>query len=82
MDIATSYLGFRLPHSFIAGASPLGFDLDTIKRLEDAGCSALVIPSPFEEQITLASQGRIHHRNDPTAFERGHYIHTLPSWSA
>jgi dihydroorotate dehydrogenase (fumarate) len=61
MDTATSYLGFRLPHPFIAGASPLGFDLDTIKRLEDGGCSAIVIPSLFEEQITLAGQGRIHH---------------------
>jgi dihydroorotate dehydrogenase len=63
MDTSTSYLGFRLPHPFIAGASPLGFDLDTIKRLEDGGCSAIVIPSLFEEQITLASQGRIHHRD-------------------
>jgi dihydroorotate dehydrogenase (fumarate) len=63
MDTSTSYLGVRLPHPFIAGASPLGFDLDTIKRLEDGGCSAIVIPSLFEEQITLASQGRIHHRD-------------------
>src|SRR5205823_11824266 len=35
MDTATSYLGFRLPRPFIAGTSPFGFDLDTIKRLED-----------------------------------------------
>jgi dihydroorotate dehydrogenase (fumarate) len=63
MDTSTSYLGFRLPHPFIAGASPLGFDLDTIKRLEDGGCSAIVIPSLFEEQITFASQGRIHHQD-------------------
>ena len=63
MNIATSYLGFRLPHPFIAGASPLGFDLDAIRRLEDGGCSAIVIPSLFEEQITEASTGRIHHRD-------------------
>jgi dihydroorotate dehydrogenase (fumarate) len=63
MDTATSYLGFRLAHPFIAGASPLGFDLDAIKRLEDGGCSAIVIPSLFEEQITLVGQGRIHDRD-------------------
>jgi dihydroorotate dehydrogenase (fumarate) len=72
MNIATSYLGFRLPHPFIAGASPLGLNLDTLKRLEDGGCAAIVVPSLFEEQITEASTGRIHHRDplDPlwTAF--------------
>ncbi|MEP7308884.1 MAG: dihydroorotate dehydrogenase-like protein [Acidobacteriota bacterium] len=63
MDTATSFLGLRLAHPFIAGASPLGFDLDAIKRLEDGGCSAIVIPSLFEEQITQAATGRIHHRD-------------------
>ena len=63
MDTSTSFLGFRLPHPFIAGASPLGFDLDTVKRLEDGGCAAIVIPSLFEEQITLAGTGRIHQRD-------------------
>ena len=60
MDTSTSYLGRRLPHPFIAGASPLGWDLDMIKRLEDAGASAIVLPSLFEEQVTLARAGRIH----------------------
>ena len=41
----------------------MAFDLDTIKRLEDGGCAAMVIPSLFEEQITLASTGRIHQRD-------------------
>lgn len=57
----TSYLGLRLPHPFIAGASPLGYRLDTIKRLEDAGCAAVVLHSLFEEQITLAAEGRVTH---------------------
>jgi dihydroorotate dehydrogenase (fumarate) len=63
MDTTTPFLGFRLPHPFVAGASPLGFDLDTIKRLEDGGAAAIVIPSLFEEQITLATTGRIHQRD-------------------
>ncbi len=61
MQTATSYLGLRLPHPFIAGASPLGYRLDTIKRLEDAGCAAVVLHSMFEEQITYATEGRIAH---------------------
>jgi dihydroorotate dehydrogenase (fumarate) len=51
MDLSTTYLGFRLPHPFVPGASPLVDDLDTVRRLEDAGAAALVMHSLFEEQI-------------------------------
>jgi dihydroorotate dehydrogenase (fumarate) len=61
MDTSTSYMGLRLSHPFVAGASPLGAHLDTAKRLEDAGWAAIVLPSLFEEQITLESTGRIRH---------------------
>src|ERR1700674_2882166 len=63
MNLTTSYLGFRLPHPFMAGASPLGYHLDSIRRLEDAGCAAVVLHSLFEEQITLATRGHIRHRD-------------------
>ena len=52
MDLSTTYLGFKLPHPVMPGASPLVDDLDTVKRLEDAGASAIVMHSLFEEQIT------------------------------
>jgi len=52
MDLSTTYLGFRLPHPFMPGASPLVDDLDTVRRLEDAGAAAIVMHSLFEEQIT------------------------------
>ena len=61
MGTETSYLGFRLPHPFVAGASPFGHHLDTVKRLEDAGWAAVVLHSLFEEQITANEGGRIHH---------------------
>jgi dihydroorotate dehydrogenase (fumarate) len=61
MDTTTSYLGLRLAHPFVAGASPMGYSLDTIKRLEDAGCAAVVLHSLFEEQISLATEGRVAH---------------------
>jgi len=51
MELATTYLGLELPHPLIAGASPLGENLDTVRQLEDAGAAAIVIPSLFEEQI-------------------------------
>lgn len=63
MDISTSYLGMKLAHPFVAGASPLGYRLETIKRLEDAGCAAVVLHSLFEEQITHAQTRTIAHIN-------------------
>ena len=61
MDLRTSYLGMTLSHPFVAGASPFGYHLDTIKRLEDAGCAAVVLHSLFEEQITDVQAGHIAH---------------------
>jgi dihydroorotate dehydrogenase (fumarate) len=51
MDLGTTYLGFKLASPVIPGASPLADDLDTIRRLEDAGAPAVVLRSLFEEQI-------------------------------
>jgi len=51
MDLSTRYLGFDLPHPLMPGASPLVDDMDTVRRLEDAGASAIVLHSLFEEQI-------------------------------
>jgi dihydroorotate dehydrogenase (fumarate) len=57
----TSYLGFRLPHPFMAGASPFGYYLDTVKHLEDAGWAAVVLHSLFVEQVTgLDGNGGAH----------------------
>ena len=60
VDLSTTYLGLRLAHPFIAGASPLADTVDRARRLEDAGASAIVLRSLFEEQITMAQSGRIH----------------------
>jgi dihydroorotate dehydrogenase (fumarate) len=59
VDTKTSYLGLRLDHPFIAGASPMAYRVDTVKRLEDAGCSAVVLHSLFEEQITFEDEARV-----------------------
>lgn len=51
LDLATTYLGLRLKNPLVSSASPLSRSLDSMKRLEDAGASALVMYSLFEEQI-------------------------------
>ena len=51
MDLATTYLGLPLKHPLIASSSPLTAELDSLRRLEDAGAAAVVLPSIFEEQI-------------------------------
>lgn len=52
-DLSTTYMGMKLRNPIIAGASEMTSDLDTIKRLADAGVGALVTKSLFEEQIQL-----------------------------
>ena len=51
MKLTTRYLGLELEHPFMPGASPLADTLDSVRRLEDAGASAIVMRSLFEEQI-------------------------------
>ena len=51
MDLATTYIGLKLKNPLIASASPLTLDVDNIRRLEDTGAAAVVLPSLFEEQI-------------------------------
>ncbi len=51
MDLSTTYCGLKLAHPFMPGASPLVNDMDNVRRLEDAGASAIVMHSLFEEQI-------------------------------
>ena len=51
MNLDTSYLGLNLKNPVIPSASPLSRDVDTVKKLEDAGASAIVMYSLFEEQI-------------------------------
>ncbi|MGO9094982.1 MAG: dihydroorotate dehydrogenase-like protein [Bryobacteraceae bacterium] len=55
MDLSTKYLGLTLKNPLVAAASPLSEDLDKIRKLEDAGASAIVLESLFEEQIDVDS---------------------------
>jgi dihydroorotate dehydrogenase (fumarate) len=83
--LATRYLGRELRTPLVASSSPLTGTLDGLRRLEDAGAAAVVLPSLFEEDITaadLALHGALDHGRDlfaealdylpePAAYETG-----------
>lgn len=51
VDLSTRYLGLELEHPIVVSACPMTANLDTLRRLEDSGAAAAVMPSLFEEQI-------------------------------
>jgi len=51
MDLKTTYLGLKLKNPIVPSASPLSRNLESMKRLEDAGAAAIVMYSLFEEQV-------------------------------
>ncbi len=51
VKLQTEYLGLKLKNPIVPSASPLSRDVDSARRLEDAGASALVMYSLFEEQL-------------------------------
>ncbi len=55
MDLSTRYLGLELKNPLVPSASPLSKNLDSIKRMADAGAGAIVMHSLFEEQINATS---------------------------
>ncbi len=61
MDLSTRYLGLTLAHPLMTGASPLVDRLDIVKRLEDAGASAITMHSLFEEQIAMEQRATVRH---------------------
>ena len=66
MNLETTYLGLKLKNPLVPSASPLSQDLDNIKRMEDAGASAVVLESLFEEQLELERYELNHHLSSHT----------------
>jgi dihydroorotate dehydrogenase (fumarate) len=55
IDLSTRYLGLTLKNPLVCASSPLCQNLDNLRRMEDAGAAAVVLPSLFEEQIETDS---------------------------
>ena len=53
IDLSTTYLGLKLKNPLVASSSPMCREVGNIRRLEDAGASAIVLHSLFEEQIDI-----------------------------
>ena len=56
IDLSTTYLGLKLKNPLVASSSPMCADVGNVRRMEDAGASAVVLHSLFEEQIEIESQ--------------------------
>lgn len=56
IDLTTRYLGFKLKSPIVASASPLCESIDNLRRMEDAGIAAVVLPSLFEEQLEIEGE--------------------------
>lgn len=56
MDLSTSYMGISLKHPLVPSSSPLTRELSSLRQLEDAGASAVVMYSLFEEQLEFESK--------------------------
>lgn len=66
MDLTTTYMGLKLRNPLVASASPLSEEIETIKRLEDAGAGAVVLYSLFEEQLRQESDELDYHLHHGT----------------
>ncbi|OIO63982.1 MAG: dihydroorotate dehydrogenase [Candidatus Marinimicrobia bacterium CG1_02_48_14] len=51
MRLKTTYMGLELKNPLVPSASPMSREVDTVKKLEDAGAPAIIMYSLFEEQI-------------------------------
>jgi dihydroorotate dehydrogenase (fumarate) len=64
MDLSTTYLGLKLKNPIVASASPLSHSMDSMRRLENAGASAIVMHSLFEEQIIDEAESMNHYKSN------------------
>ena len=54
-DISMQYLGMKLSGPIVVASTPLSESIDNVRHMEDAGASAIVLTSLFEEQLALES---------------------------
>ena len=68
MDLTTTYLGMKLRTPLVPSASPLSEDIDKVKQMEQAGASAVVLHSLFEEEVEAAAAARKEFLVGPKAY--------------
>lgn len=65
IDLSMSYLGLKLKNPIVASSSPLTAYIDNIKRMEEAGVAAVILPSLFEEQVEKQGLGPMDKKSLP-----------------
>jgi dihydroorotate dehydrogenase (fumarate) len=55
-DLSMQYLGMNMSGPIVVASTPLSESIDNVRRMEDAGASAIVLTSLFEEQLALESR--------------------------
>lgn len=80
MDLTTEYLGMQLKNPLVPSASPLSRSIDDARRMEDAGASAIIMYSLFEEAVTAEEETMVrflHHQDtgfaEADSFLPNHY---------
>jgi len=83
-DLTTHYLGLKLANPLVVAACPLTGDLEILRRLEEAGAAAAVLPSLFEEQLEQEARLRLVARipHDPTIQETLSEVPEVQSYNA
>ena len=66
VNLSTNYLGLELKNPLVVSASPLSKKVERVQKLEEAGASAVVMYSLFEEQIRFESRELNHYLNRGT----------------
>jgi dihydroorotate dehydrogenase (fumarate) len=81
-NTTTSYLGLKLPNPVVVSACPLTGELDVLRRLEDYGAGAAVLPSLFEEQVHPPTVDYSEVAKQPPAFAQSvSYFHELREYN-
>jgi dihydroorotate dehydrogenase (fumarate) len=65
MDLTSDYLGLRLTNPLVPSASPLSRSVEDALRLQDAGASAIIMYSLFEEAVSAEEETMVrflHHQ--------------------
>ncbi|HMP88735.1 MAG TPA: dihydroorotate dehydrogenase-like protein [Kiritimatiellia bacterium] len=61
MNLSTNYMGLHLKNPLVPSASPIMENVDNIRRLADAGASAVTMFSIFEEQLRMEAAALDHY---------------------
>jgi dihydroorotate dehydrogenase (fumarate) len=84
MDLSTTYMGLKLKNPLVPAASPLSQKVDAVRAMEDAGASAVVMYSVFEEQIAHEANSLDHYlvRDENSFAEASSYFPDLGDYKS